>query len=105
MSAIILTRENFEEEVLNSKEPVLIDFWASWCHPCKMYSPIFEEVANEIGGVKVGKVNVDEERDLARKYMVMSIPTTVLIKDGKDVDRLIGVTPKEKVMEMVKRNL
>ena len=102
MTPIVLTKDNFENEVINSDKPVLIDFWASWCGPCKMMSPIFEEVAEEVEDVKFGKVNVDEESEIAEKYSVMSIPTLVLIKGGKEVLRSVGVKQKREILNMIK---
>ena len=100
--AMNITNGNFQTEVLESKEPVLIDFFANWCMPCKMLSPVIEEVANEVSGVKVCKVNVDEEPELAQKFQVMSIPTLVVMKDGKMVNKTIGVRPKEEIVGMLK---
>jgi thioredoxin 1 len=97
-----LTKENFETEVLQSSKPVLVDFWASWCHPCKMLAPVLEEAAAEVTGVTVGKVNVDEESSLAEKYGVMSIPTLLLFKDGKLVKRGVGAMPKANIIEFMK---
>ena len=103
MSVISLNEKNFEEEVLNSTKPVLIDFWASWCGPCKMMSPVIDSLAEEMGEkVKVCKINIDEEQNLAVKYNVMSIPTFVVLKDGKEVGRSIGVQDKEKIISMLK---
>lgn len=84
---IEITAENFAQEVLNSDKPVLIDFWAAWCGPCRMLSPVVDEVADENPGIKVGKVNVDEQGELAMKFGISSIPTLMLFKDGKNVDR------------------
>jgi len=98
MAEIKLTRDNFETEVLKSDKPVLIDFWASWCGPCKMLAPTIAELADEYEGkVKVGKVNVDEEMELAQKFGIASIPTVVLIKDGKVAGTSIGFVPKAKI--------
>lgn len=103
MSVITITSKNFEEEVSKSEVPVLLDFWASWCGPCRMVSPIVDEVAEEIGAsAKVGKINVDEEQELASAFNVMSIPTLVVIKNGKLVNQAVGVRSKEEIMNMVK---
>ncbi len=103
MSAINITNENFENEVMNSDKPVILDFWAGWCGPCQMLTPIIDEIAEETkGSVKVGKINVDEESDLARRFQVMSIPTIVSIKDGEMIDKIIGVQSKETILNMVK---
>ncbi|MBO5100621.1 MAG: thioredoxin [Treponema sp.] len=98
---ITLTSNNFDSEVLKSSKPVLVDFWASWCGPCKMLAPIIEEIANEYSDIiKVGKVNVDDQRELAQKYDILSIPTVLLFKDGKITNKSIGFVPKEKIIEM-----
>lgn len=97
-----ITKENFETEVMQSSEPVLIDFWASWCMPCRMLSPVVDEVADECRNIRVGKVNVDEQPELAQRFGVMSIPTLVFLKDGKITDTKIGVRPKAEILEMVK---
>lgn len=105
MSVIKITSENFEEEVSKSELPVLLDFWASWCGPCRMVSPIVDEVANElVGKAKVGKINVDEEQELARAFSVMSIPTLVVIKNGKLVNQLVGVRSKQEIIEMIEKS-
>lgn len=97
---LILNGDNFEEEVLNSKEPVLVDFYADWCGPCKMMAPVVEELANELHGKgKVGKINVDQNQDLAMKYNVMSIPTLIIFKEGKEVSRFVGVTDKKELLK------
>lgn len=101
MAEITLTSENFEEEVLKSDKPVLIDFWASWCGPCKMLAPVIEEIANEHPEIKVGKVNVDDEPALADKYMVSSIPLVVLIKNGKVVNTSLGFKQKAQIEAML----
>lgn len=96
MAEVILTKQNFEAEVLNSELPVLVDFWASWCGPCMMLSPIIAELAEEFEGkVKVGKVNVDEENELAMEYRVASIPTLLLFKDGQLAKTSVGFMPKD----------
>ena len=97
-----VTNANFEEEVLNSDKTVLIDFYADWCGPCKMFAPVVEAVAAENEDVKVVKVNVDNAQDLAIKYQVMSIPTTVVIKNGQEVNRVVGMVSKSDLLEMVK---
>ena len=99
--SIKFTQQNFREEVLESKEPVLIDFYADWCAPCKMIAPLVEEIAGERPGVKVGKINVDEEPGLASEFRVMSIPTLVVMKDGKPVKTLVGVQPKKEILNML----
>jgi thioredoxin 1 len=101
MASVKITKQNFEEEVLNSKEPVLLDFWASWCGPCRMVSPTIEEIAKETEGVKVGKINVDEESELAAKYSIMSIPTIMVLKEGKVSATAIGVRPKNDYLKML----
>ena len=102
MEIMKVTSSNFEEEVLNSDKTVLIDFYADWCGPCKAYSPIVESVAAENEDIKVVKIDVDNAQDIAYKYQVMSIPTTVVIKDGKEVNRAVGMMSKSDLVEMVK---
>lgn len=98
---ITLTKENFETEVLKSELPVLVDFWASWCGPCKMLAPTVAEIAEEYSGkVKVGKVNVDEEDELSREYGIVSIPTVILFKNGQPVKTSVGLVPKETLTAM-----
>lgn len=102
MSVLTINGSNFEKEVMQSDRPVLLDFWASWCGPCRMVGPIVEQVAEEIGnGAKVGKVNVDEEGNLAQKFNIMSIPTLVVIKDGKVVQTSVGVKSKEAILALL----
>ena len=94
------TDENFEQEVLNSDLPVVVDFYADWCGPCKIIAPIIEELAAEYEGkVKIGKINVDEEQNSSKKYKVMSIPTLMFFKDGEQVDKLVGMLSKEQLVE------
>ena len=90
MSAITITKENFESEVLKSDKPVLLDFWAAWCGPCRMVSPVVDEIAGEVTNAKVGKINVDEQPELASSFRVMSIPTLAVMKDGKVVNTTVG---------------
>lgn len=101
MEHIVLTKDNFDHEVLMSDRPVLVDFWASWCMPCRNLGPIVEEIAMEQEQIKVGKVNVDEEPELARRYRVMSIPTLMFFKDGELVRRELGGKSKAEILEMV----
>lgn len=102
MSVIELTKDNFEAEVLNSDVPVLVDFWAPWCGPCKMLSPVIEEVAKQAQGFKVGKVNTDEKQELAMKYNIRTIPTLIVFKDGKEFNKSIGVISKDEILNLVK---
>ena len=101
MAIVTLTKANFEAEAVNSDKPVLIDFWASWCGPCRMLSPVVDEVADERADIKVGKVNVDEEPELASKFGVMSIPTLVVLMNGQVRNQSVGVIPKEKIIAMI----
>ncbi len=102
MSVLKITKDNFESEVLKSEKPVLVDFWAVWCGPCRMVAPTVDEIAEENPQYLVGKVNVDEEPELAQAFGISSIPTLVAIKDGKIADVIIGVQPKEKILDMLK---
>lgn len=102
MSVLSVTKENFEKEVLESANPVLLDFWAPWCGPCRMVSPIVDEIAAETTSAKIGKVNVDEQPELAARYNVMSIPTLIVIKNGKAVATSVGAKPKAAILEMLK---
>ena len=97
MAAIVITKENFDREVLKAEGTVLIDFWATWCGPCRMLSPIVDEVASERPDVKVGKINVDEQPELAQQFGIMSIPTLLVFKNGEKVQESVGLIPKEKV--------
>jgi len=101
MSAVNININNFQEEVMHSDRPVLLDFWAPWCGPCRMVGPIVEEIAVERSDVKVCKINVDEESELAGRFGVMSIPTLVVIRDGKEVRRSTGAMPKNRILELL----
>ncbi|MCX7658115.1 MAG: thioredoxin [Oscillospiraceae bacterium] len=102
MSTIKITKENFNAEVMNSDKPVLIDFWAPWCGPCRMVSPIVDEIADEVSAtVKVGKINIDEEPELASSFNVMSIPTLVVVKNGKIVNSAVGARPKQEILKLL----
>jgi len=96
MASIKITKNNFEEEVLKSDKPVLLDFWAAWCGPCRMVSPAIEEIAMENENIKVGKVNIDEERELAAQFKIMSIPTLMVLKEGKVAAMAVGARPKKR---------
>ena len=102
MEIIKVTSKNFEEEVLNSEKMVVIDFYADWCGPCKLYAPVLEAVASENKDIKVVKVNVDDAQNIAINYNVMSIPTTVIIKKGKEVKRAVGMISKSELLEIIK---
>ena len=101
MAALHITKDNFEAEVLNSDKPVLVDFWAAWCGPCQMLLPVVEGLAEEVTDAKICKVNVDEQPQLAEKFKVMTIPTLVVIKDGKEVRRSVGVKPKDQILDLI----
>lgn len=102
MSILNITKDNFEQEVMNSETPVLLDFWASWCGPCRMVGPTVEQVAEDtVNTAKVGKVNVDEEPELAQTFKVMSIPTLVVMKKGKIVQSVVGVKSKQAILDMI----
>lgn len=102
MAVITLTKDNFEAEVLKADTPVLVDFWAAWCGPCRMLSPVVDEIAEELDGkIKVGKLNVDDEQALAGQYGVMSIPTLILFKDGVVAETSVGVKPKDALLDMI----
>ena len=101
MAVVTITKENFEQEVLQSAKPVLLDFWASWCGPCRMVVPIVEEIARERNDIKVGKVNVDEQPELAGQFGVMSIPTLLVFEQGKLVRQAVGARPKASVLDLL----
>ena len=101
MAVVTITKENFEQEVLQSAKPVLLDFWASWCGPCRMLSPVVDEVAEERTDVKVGKVNVDEQPELAGQFGVISIPTLLVFEQGKLVRQAVGARPKASVLDLL----
>jgi thioredoxin 1 len=99
-----LNGDNFEEEVLNSDQPVLVDFWAPWCGPCQVLGPVIEELAEEIEGAKIGKLNVDESQQIAGKYQIQGIPTVVLFKNGEPKERLVGVRSKDEYKQAIENN-
>ena len=101
MSVLTITKENFDQQVLQNTKPVLLDFWASWCGPCRMLSPVVDEIAQENDAIAVGKINVDEQPELESQFGVMSIPTLMVFKDGKAVNTSVGVVPKAKILEML----
>ena len=101
MTAININKNNFQNEVMNSDKPVLLDFWAPWCAPCRMVVPIIEEIAGERPDIKVGKINVDEQPELASEFSIMSIPTLVVMKNGKIVQQVSGARPKKAILEML----
>lgn len=98
MSVLKITSNNFNEEVINSDKTTIVDFYADWCGPCKMMSPVIDSIAEEVSGIKVGKLNVDEAQDVAANYNVMSIPTIIIFKNGKESKRFVGVTNKENIL-------
>ncbi len=101
MSVLKITKDNFDDEVINSDKPVILDFWAEWCGPCKMYSPVIEELSDELTDVKVGKINIDEEFELSQKFKVMSIPTTIVMENGEVKNKAVGVQTKAEVLQML----
>ena len=103
MSAIKIDKHNFQKEVIESEVTVLLDFWAPWCGPCRMVSPVVDEVALENANFKVGKINVDDEPELAGKFGVMNIPTLVVMKNGNVIDKSVGVQPKEHILKMMEK--
>lgn len=103
---LTITKDNFQTEILDAAEPALIDYWAPWCSPCRMIAPIVDEVAQEFEGkIKVGKVNVDENKEIATEYGVMSIPTLIVFKGGKAVDRVVGFKPKNELKALLEKHL
>lgn len=101
MNTITITKDNFDAEVLQASQPVLLDFWAEWCGPCRMLAPVLDQIAAERTDIKVGKVNVDNEPELARQFGVMSIPTLVVMENGEAVAQSVGVQPKEAILRMI----
>lgn len=101
MAVITITKENFDQEVKNSDVPVLVDFWASWCGPCKMIAPVIDEISGEVSGKKVGKINVDEQPELAQAFGVMSIPTIMVFNKGEVAAKAVGVQPKQVLLDML----
>lgn len=101
MEVLTITKENFESEVLQSDKPVLLDFWAVWCGPCRMVSPIVDEIANERDDIKVGKIDVDEQGELAQQFGVMSIPTLVVMKNGEIANKAVGALPKDEILALL----
>lgn len=96
-----VNKDNFREEVLNSDKPVLIDFWANWCGPCRMIAPILEEISEERDDVKICKINIDDESELAARYQIVSIPTLVFVEDGEEVSRSVGARPKAQILSLL----
>lgn len=103
MSVVVITKENFESEVIKSEKPVLIDFWASWCGPCMMVSPLVDEIAEENPDIKVGKINVDEQPELASSFRIESIPTLMVVKNGKITAKSIGAVPKSEIINLISK--
>jgi len=103
MSVIKITKDNFQEQVMQSQVPVLIDFWAEWCGPCRMVGPVIDEIGEEVTGAKIAKVNVDEQPELAAQFNVMSIPTIVIVKNGQVAESSVGVKPKAALLQMIEQ--
>ena len=101
MSAVNIDLKNFHQEVMNSDKPVLLDFWAPWCGPCRMVVPMVEQIAEERPDIKVGKINIDEQFELANQFGIMSIPTLMVVKDGKIVNKATGARPKQAILQML----
>ena len=101
MAVITITKENFQSEVVQSDKPVLLDFWATWCGPCRMVSPIVDQIADERSDIKVGKINVDEQPELAQQFRIISIPTLVVMKDGQIANKAVGAMLKEEILALL----
>ena len=101
LAVITITKDNFKSEVLESDKPVLLDFWATWCGPCRMVSPIVDEISEERSDIKVGKINVDEQMELAQQFRIVSIPTLVVMKDGQIANKAVGAMPKEDILALL----
>ena len=101
MAVLTITKENFQCEVVQSDKPVLLDFWATWCGPCRMVSPIVDQIADERSDIKVGKINVDEQPELAQQFRIISIPTLVVMKDGQIANKAVGAMPKEEILALL----
>lgn len=101
MAVITITKENFQSEVVQSDKPVLLDFWATWCGPCRMVSPIVDQIADERSDIKVGKIDVDEQPELAQQFRIISIPTLVVMKDGQIANKAVGAMPKEEILALL----
>lgn len=101
MAVITITKENFQSEVVQSDKPILLDFWATWCGPCRMVSPIVDQIADERSDIKVGKINVDEQPELAQQFRIISIPTLVVMKDGQIANKAVGAMPKEEILALL----
>lgn len=101
MSVLMITNDNFDEEVIKSDKPVLLDFWASWCGPCRMLSPVVDRIAEDRDDIKVGKINIDEQPELATQFEITSIPTLMIIKDGKVTNKAVGALPREAIEALI----